>query len=142
MPRKDKTFSDRDLIRIYEDNLTSKEQQKVRDYILLDSLAGQEEWSEDICESFFELLGYWDLSMRYDIRVIHHAGDFRRVTMSLLKMAEQYEWIPFLGEELVSEMKTLNEWAEKTELASRRLAEEYEQVYEMILAYVQNRCAK
>lgn len=142
MPRKDKTFSEKDLLRIYNYYLTSSEAEIVRKEICEEEVDELVNWPSIICYPLFEVL---DMVERV-ILIATTIWPMVSLALSLLKKLEELsgmlEWVPVFGEILKKDVDALNEKVKEFDVSTIKKLNALQEYFKLIRNYFRWKCYK
>lgn len=142
MPKLDRTFSEKDLLRIYNYYLTDSEAEKAREEICDEEFDDKENWPEVICFPLFELLDMVKLA----IAVATAIWPMVQLALNLLKkldeLSSMLEWVPVFGELLKRDVDALNKKAEEFDANTLKKLNALQEYFTIIYKYFLWKCFK
>lgn len=140
MPRKDKTFSNKDVLRIYNYYLTSSEAEKVREEICGEIVDDVEHWPEAICFPLFELLDMVDRLIRITKMLYPMYSLVLNFIHALDEVIAVVKWIPVFGEIVARDLTALQEMVDKFDEATGEKIELLDRYFSTVYEYFQYKC--
>ena len=146
MPRKDKTFSSNDVIRIYSYNLTDDEIYKVRLFFQIEldreQFIEEELWPLEICEDLSAVFELIEVFLDIVVEISEIAQGAKHVLEQIYKLAEKYNWIPFFSTALLEEIEYLIDLINKLDPSKMLLLHDLADYFFQVRGYVMWKCYK
>lgn len=143
MPRKDKTFSSRDVIRIFDLNLTVAEQRIVKAYICdaeVEEVEDLEKWPPELCYPMFELLEMVEFAIDVSIDLWDMSRLTVTVTEGLLQLATSLSWLPLFGDILLRDFTALHEKVLRFDASTLKRFERLREYFALVNTYTSEKC--
>lgn len=142
MPRFDRTFSEKDLLRIYNYYLTDSEAEKARTEICDEKFDELENWPEVVCFPLFELLDMVELVIKVATAIWPMVQLSLNLLVKLEELAEMLEWIPVFGELLKRDVDALKNKAEEFDASVIKKLNALQEFFEEVNKYFLWKCYK
>lgn len=140
MPRRDKTFSEKDVLRIYNYYLTADERLLVRKAIIQEPVEEEGLWPEELC---FPLEDILDM-VQFSIYITKEIWSLSKISVGfanqLLRLAKVIGWIPIIGSLIEKNIKNISEEIWDFEAANYKRILALEIYWEKVSNYVSWNC--
>jgi hypothetical protein len=143
MPKKDRTFSNKDVIRLYDHYLTVSERRKAREYICGEDTGEIEEieqWPPEVCYPLYEILDMvqFAISITRDIWSMSQLAV--NLTASMKKISTTLEWFPVFGEIIRDDLAALEQAMSAWDKATLSRLEALQAYFAKVETYVTSKC--
>jgi len=108
MPRKDKTFSEKDIFRLFERHLTSQEQELVLKYFKKELEIETDLWPAPLCYYLGELTELVQFGVRTSIDIWNMSSLMRKIVDYILDVAGAARIIPVIGDIIYEDVQRVH----------------------------------
>ncbi len=140
MPRLDRTFSEKDIFRIYHNNLTESEQKLVVQYFTEELDEELVAWPEPLCYYLGEILQL----LAFGISVSISVWDLSRISLGIVEYflagIEKGAWIPIFGDIWIRDIERLRSLLVQFDARTMQRLKLLDRHLVVLREYVEHRC--
>ncbi len=140
MPRLDRTFSHKDIIRIYDYYLTADERVMAKKHICEEVIEEDVGWPLIICVPLFEVLDMVQLVITIAVAIWPMVQLSLNVVKKLEELSHLFGWIPLFGDILKKDVDRLNKKVDELEPATKMRLDALQEYFNLVHRYFSQKC--